>query len=53
MPLNPAQDRVMVCGNMDMLRDTTATLEKLGFEISPSQGVAGDFVVERAFVDSP
>ncbi len=51
MPINPAEDRAMVCGNMDMLRDTSAALEKLGFEISSSQGVPGDFVIERAFVD--
>ena len=52
MPLNPKQDRAMVCGNMDMLHDTTAALEQLGFEMSPSQGVPGDFVIERAFVES-
>ncbi|MDJ0777269.1 MAG: ferredoxin--NADP reductase [Gammaproteobacteria bacterium] len=52
MPLNAKQDRAMVCGNMNMLRDTSAALQQLGFEISPSQGVPGDFVIERAFVDS-
>ncbi len=52
MPISAASDRAMVCGNMDMLRDTTDALEQLGFEISPSQGVPGDFVIERAFVDS-
>ncbi len=52
MPLNAKEDRAMVCGSMDMLRDTTAALEQLGFEISPSQSEPGDFVIERAFVDS-
>jgi ferredoxin--NADP+ reductase len=37
---------------MEMLRDTTAALEQLGFEISPNQGTPGDFVIERAFVES-
>ncbi|MEO0421992.1 MAG: ferredoxin--NADP reductase [Pseudomonadota bacterium] len=49
-PLDPAKDRAMLCGSMPMLRDTQAALEALGFEISPSQGLAGDFVIERAFV---
>ena len=49
----PAPDRPMSCGSMAMLRDTEAALEKLGFEGSPSQGVPGDFVIERAFVDAP
>ena len=51
MPFDPRQDRAMVCGNMAMLRDTTAALEQLGFEISPNQGTPGDFVIERAFVE--
>lgn len=51
MPFDPEQDRAMVCGSMEMLRDTTAALEQLGFEISPNQGTPGDFVIERAFVE--
>ena len=51
--LDPATDRAMICGSMAMLRDTEAALEKLGFNGSPSQGVPGDFVIERAFVDAP
>ncbi|MEO0366401.1 MAG: ferredoxin--NADP reductase [Pseudomonadota bacterium] len=51
--LDPATDRAMICGSMAMLRDTEAALEKLGFVGSPSQGVPGDFVIERAFVDAP
>ncbi|MEM8682215.1 MAG: ferredoxin--NADP reductase [Pseudomonadota bacterium] len=51
-PLDPATDRGMICGSMAMLRDTEAALEQLGFKGSPSQGVRGDFVIERAFVDS-
>lgn len=52
-PLDPATDRAMICGSMAMLKDTQAALEELGFEGSPSQGVPGDFVIERAFVDAP
>lgn len=51
-PINAAEDRAMICGSMAMLKDITATLESLGFAISPSQGEPGDFVIERAFVDS-
>ncbi len=51
-PINAAEDRAMICGSMAMLKDITATLESLGFSISPSQGEQGDFVIERAFVDS-
>jgi ferredoxin--NADP+ reductase len=48
-PLDPATDRVMICGSMHMLRDVKELVEKLGFkEGSVSQ--PGDFVVERAFV---
>ncbi len=51
-PINAAEDRAMICGSMAMLKDITTTLETLGFSISPSQGEQGDFVIERAFVDS-
>jgi ferredoxin/flavodoxin---NADP+ reductase len=50
-PLNPAHDRAMLCGSPDMLRDTRALLDSLGFEISPHIGVPGDYVIERAFVE--
>jgi len=35
---------------MAMLKDTSAMLDAMGFQISPSQGIAGDYVIERAFV---
>jgi len=50
-PLDPATDRAMICGSPDMLRDTAAMLDAHGFQISPHIGVAGDYVIERAFVD--
>jgi ferredoxin--NADP+ reductase len=49
--VNPATDRAMLCGSPGMLRDMRGLLDGLGFEVSPQQGVAGDYVFERAFVD--
>jgi ferredoxin--NADP+ reductase len=49
-PLNPAEDRVMICGSPAMLSDLSKLLEARGFEISPHVGEPGDFVIERAFV---
>ncbi len=51
-PLDPTCDRFMICGNMRMLADATALLESRGFEASPQIGVPGDYLVERAFVES-
>jgi ferredoxin--NADP+ reductase len=50
-PLNPETDRAMLCGSPSMLKDTCKILDELGFQISPSQGVPGDYVIERAFVE--
>ena len=49
--LDPATDRVMVCGSPAMLTDTCALLDKRGFAISAHIGEPGDYVIERAFVD--
>jgi len=49
--LDPAVDRVMICGSPAMLTDTCALLDRRGFRISPRQGEAGDYVIERAFVE--
>jgi ferredoxin--NADP+ reductase len=48
---NTKDDRFMVCGSPAMLKDTRALLKKLGFAESPHQGVPGDFVIEKAFVE--
>ncbi|MFD1694593.1 ferredoxin--NADP reductase [Roseibium aestuarii] len=48
-PLDPAIDRGMICGSMDMLRDTKALLEKAGLNEGANNKPA-EFVVERAFV---
>lgn len=50
-PLNPATDRVMICGSPAMLADMRNLLDGRGFEISPRTGVAGQYVIERAFVE--
>ncbi|MCU0775086.1 MAG: ferredoxin--NADP reductase [Ideonella sp.] len=50
-PLDPAVDRAMICGNPSMLTDCCAILDAQGFRISPRQGEAGDYVIERAFVE--
>jgi ferredoxin/flavodoxin---NADP+ reductase len=50
-PLNPAEDSAMLCGSPSMLKDTCTLLDARGFQISPHQGVPGDYVIERAFVE--
>ena len=47
--LDPATDRVMICGSMEMLKDVKALVETLGFEEGSNSHPAA-FVVERAFV---
>jgi ferredoxin--NADP+ reductase len=48
-PLNPATDRIMICGSMHMLRDVKELAESLGFK-EGSLANPAEFVVERAFV---
>jgi len=48
--LDPAHDRVMICGSPAMLAQLSAMLDARGFEISPHVGEPGDYVIERAFV---
>ncbi len=50
-PLNPATDRVMLCGSPAMLDDLSALLDGRGFQASPRTRAAGDYVIERAFVE--
>jgi ferredoxin--NADP+ reductase len=49
-PISPETDRGMICGSMDMLRDTKAVLEGFGL-VEGSNSRPSTFVVERAFVD--
>jgi ferredoxin--NADP+ reductase len=48
--LDPATDRVMLCGSTGMIRDLGAMLEAIGFD-EGSNANPGRFVIERAFVD--
>lgn len=48
--LDPAGDRVMICGSMDMLKDHKTICEDLGF-VEGSNSEPGQFVIEKAFVD--
>lgn len=50
-PLNPETDRAMLCGSPAMLDDTCALLDEAGLVVSPRIGMAGDYVIERAFVE--
>lgn len=49
-PMNPAQDRVMLCGSPGMLNDLKHMLETQGFA-EGNTSTPGDFVIERAFVE--
>jgi len=49
-PLNPVEDRVMICGSMAMLQDLKAICEDAGLT-EGSNSRPADFVIERAFVD--
>ena len=48
--LNPAEDRVMICGSPEMLRDLKNMMEARGFE-EGNTSTPGDFVIERAFAE--
>jgi ferredoxin--NADP+ reductase len=50
-PLDPATDRGMICGSPSMLKEISGMLDAKGFVVSPSLGVLGDYVYERAFVE--
>ncbi len=46
---DPAEDRIMLCGSMAMIKDVAALLEGQGL-VEGSNHEPGDFVLERAFV---
>jgi ferredoxin--NADP+ reductase len=48
--INPAEDRVMICGSPAMLRDLKHMLEGRGFK-EGNTSTPGDFVIERAFAE--
>ena len=48
--LDPAHDRVMICGNPSMLDDLVQELERRGFTEGSTHD-PGDYAIERAFVE--
>lgn len=48
--LDPAHDRVMICGSPAMLRDLEHMLEQRGFA-EGNTSIPGGFVIERAFAE--
>ncbi|WP_298913297.1 ferredoxin--NADP reductase [uncultured Algimonas sp.] len=48
-PLDPAHDRVMICGSKDMIDDTAALVEGFGLR-EGSNSEPREFVIEKAFV---
>ncbi|MEN9855191.1 MAG: hypothetical protein RLZZ157_317 [Pseudomonadota bacterium] len=48
-PFNPAEDRGMICGSMEMLASCKAMFEDAGF-VEGSVSQPGQFVYEKAFV---
>jgi ferredoxin--NADP+ reductase len=49
--LNRVEDRIMICGSPEMLRDLKGLAEQYGFE-EGSTSRPGEFVIERAFAGS-
>ena len=49
-PIDPENDRAMICGSVAMLSDMRAILDRLSLE-EGSNARPGGYVVERAFVD--
>ena len=48
--LDPANDRIMICGSPELNKDMRALLDARGF-VEGSTTTPGDYVVERAFVE--
>jgi ferredoxin--NADP+ reductase len=48
-PLDARRDRIMICGNSEMLAETSTFLESHGFQEGNS-GEPGDYLIEKAFV---
>lgn len=47
--LSPAEDRVMICGSTEMIKETMHLLEERGF-VEGDTHEQGDFLIEKAFV---
>jgi len=49
-PMNTEEDRFMLCGSPQMLKDTCAIFDSKGF-VETRHGDAGHYAIERAFVE--
>ncbi len=49
-PLDPAQDRAMICGSQEMIEEVKRMLLARGFT-EGSSNAPGEFVIEKAFVE--
>ena len=49
--MNSKDDRAMICGSPEMLKDTQDLLDSMNFRVSPRIGEPGDYVIEHAFVE--
>jgi ferredoxin/flavodoxin---NADP+ reductase len=49
--MNSVDDRAMICGSPEMLKDTQDLLDSMNFKVSPRIGEPGDYVIEHAFVE--
>ena len=50
-PINPQDDRAMLCGSPSMLDETSEVLNSFGLTVSPRMREPGDYLIERAFVE--
>ena len=50
-PMNPQDDRAMICGSPSMLDETSQVLDSFGLKVSPRMREPGDYLIERAFVE--
>lgn len=50
--ISPENDRFMLCGSPALLADMQTILDERGFTVSPRLGEQGDYVIERAFVET-
>jgi len=49
--LDPVDDRVMICGGPSVLKELVTRMEQRGFHEGSTAGAAGQYVIERAFVE--
>ena len=49
--MNSKDDRAMICGSPEMLKDTQDLLDSMDFKVSPRIGEPGAYVFELAFVE--